>query len=209
MLESLGWGASRPHSVAFGKWTVIQWLASDDDDDARPEDVKIRALIVDGRNKDWTTGIAHDVTERTFVVQRMYRLNDSLPQEPGATQWRWERGAWLLVDRVSGKIQAINLATFDSGASSVKWFRDYAAYCGVADDGRKAFAVVMQLGRRKPVLKKELSGAPGGKAQVCPAPEWQRNPARVTFASGGESFTYTVASRAIDIAPASEDDDDP
>ena len=208
ILESVGRCASKPHTVVFGKWTTIKWL-SGDDDNAKAEDLKIRALIVDGRTKEWTTGIAHDVTERTFVVQRMYRLNDSLPQESGSPRWQWERGTWLLVDRVSGKTQAINLTAFDSGASSVSWFRDYAAYCGLTDDGNKSIAVVMQLGRRKPVLKKELSGFPGEKTRACIAPEWQRNPARVTFAPSGQSITYTVATRAIDLVPASDEEDDP
>jgi hypothetical protein len=29
--------------------------------------LKIRALIVDGAVKEWTTGEAHDVTDRSFV----------------------------------------------------------------------------------------------------------------------------------------------
>ena len=35
------------------------------------------------------------------------------------------------------------------------WFRDYVAYCGVSDTGEKLSAVVMQIGRKKPLLKKE------------------------------------------------------
>jgi hypothetical protein len=30
-------------------------------------------------------------------------------------------------------------------------------YCGVADDGKKTYAIVAQLSRRKPALKKPLS----------------------------------------------------
>jgi hypothetical protein len=40
--------------------------------------LKIRALLVDGVLKEWTTGEAHDVTDRSFVVRRVIRLNDSL-----------------------------------------------------------------------------------------------------------------------------------
>ena len=41
--------------------------------------LKIRALLVDGVLKEWTTGDAHDVTDRSFVVRRAIRLNDALP----------------------------------------------------------------------------------------------------------------------------------
>src|SRR5205823_1297807 len=98
-----------------------------------------------------------DVTERTFVVQRMFRLNDSLPQDSGPTHWRWDRGGWLLVDRVSGKVQPIPLSEFDPAVSSVNWFRDYAAYCGISDDAQKHFAMIIQLGKRKALLKKSLA----------------------------------------------------
>ena len=54
------------------------------------------------------------------------------------------------------------------------WYRDYAAYCGVSDDGKKLFAIVFQIGRRKPVLKKALGEAGGGDGpdSECPAPGW-------------------------------------
>ncbi len=70
--------------------------------------LKTRALLVDGRVSEWTTGEAHDVTDRSFVVRRALRINDSLPTDkPGdklATgqqtgHWVWQRGPWLLVDR--------------------------------------------------------------------------------------------------------------
>lgn len=205
--QGVGWTAPKPHIVALGKWSTVKWLRGDDDN-AKSEDLKVRPLTVDGKSKEWTIGIAHDVTERTFVVQRVYRLNDSLPEESGGTRWRWERGAWLMVDRITGKVQAINLVGFDSYASAVSWFRDYAAYCGTSDDGKKTFALVVQLGRRKPLLKKELAEI-SQSGEVCPTPAWARNPARVAFAPSGQAFTYTVASHAVDIVPASEQEDDP
>ena len=88
---------------------------------------RIRPLFVDGRTKEFTTGTAHDVTDRIFVVQRVYRLNDLLPQEAGPNRWRWERGGWLLVDRISGRAQPVPLPAFDAYYSEVSWFRDYAA----------------------------------------------------------------------------------
>src|ERR1017187_3690791 len=36
---------------------------------AGEQELKIRALLVDGALKEWTTGDAHDVTDRSFVVR--------------------------------------------------------------------------------------------------------------------------------------------
>jgi hypothetical protein len=60
-----------------------------------------------------------------------------------------------------GHISAIALPEFDPYYSVASWYRDYAAYCGVSDDGKKIFAIVFQVGRRKPVLKKPLGDAGG------------------------------------------------
>ena len=67
--------------------------------------LKIRPLLVDGAVKEWTTGDAHDVTERSFVVRRVFRLNDSLPGDK-LGHWVWQRGPWLLVDRVTGHVES-------------------------------------------------------------------------------------------------------
>jgi len=97
----------KQHVVAFGKWTSVKLLAGDDE--STPVDMKVRALFVDGRTKEFTTGAVRDVTDRMFVVQRAYRLNDLLPQEAGPSRWRWERGGWLLVDRIGGRLQPVLL----------------------------------------------------------------------------------------------------
>ena len=191
--------ASKPHAVSLGKWSTVKLLVGDEEN--TQAEMKIRALMVDGRVKEFTTGAAHEVTDRIFVVQRAYRLNDLLPQEKsGPSRWRWERGGWLLVDRVSGRVQTITLPTFDAYYSQVSWFRDFAAYCGLSEDASKRFAVVVQLGRRKPLLKKTVGEKTGIPANAsCPAPVWARAPARVTFDPPGEAkFTFTVRSHAVD-----------
>jgi hypothetical protein len=205
LLAPLIFAAPKQHVVTFGKWTTIKWLVGEDESTAI--NVKIRPLLVDGRIKEFAIGAAHDVTERTFVVQRMYRLNDSLEHDTGPTRWRWERGGWLLVDRVSGKVQVITLPTFDPYFSAVTWFRDYAAYCGLSEDGKKVFAMVLQLGKRKPFLKQPLGSSDADMPDsACPTPAWQRAPSRVTFSPNNEQkFTYTVRSRAVDLL--AEDDE--
>jgi hypothetical protein len=205
LLGSRSLSAAKPHFVGFGKWTSIKLVL--EGEEKRTKDLRVRPLLVDGRTKEFTTGQLHDVTERTFVVQRAYRLNDSLPQETGAVHWLWQRGGWLLVDRVTGKVQTILLPAFDPYSSDVNWFRDYAAYCGISDDGQKPFAVVAQLGRRKPVLKKALVDPSDGKDLECATPIWQRDPARVTFEPKNEAkFTYTVRSRAVDFISSDADE---
>ena len=89
MLASSVWAASKPHVVVLGKWTTVKFQA---DDDNSAIDVKVRPLFVDGKTKEFTLGAAHEITERIFVVQRIFRVNDSLPQESGPARWRWEKG---------------------------------------------------------------------------------------------------------------------
>ena len=48
---------------------------------AGESELKVRALLVDGVVKEWTTGDAHDVTDRSFVVRRVIKLNDTLPND--------------------------------------------------------------------------------------------------------------------------------
>jgi hypothetical protein len=175
-----GRGASKPHVVTFGKWTPIRRCVGPNE--GKCLDLKVRGLYVDSRTKEFTLGTPHDITERLFVVRRAFRVNDNLPVEnASAPRWVWQRGGWLLVDRITGHVSANALPEFDSYYSVASWYRDYVAYCGVSDDGKKLFAVVYQVGRRKPVLKKSL-GEPGEDDMPdseCPAPAWDRRPARV------------------------------
>jgi len=195
LLHFIAVAASKPHVVSLGRWTSIS-IRADAGEEATT--IKIRSLYVDGRTKEFTIGTAHDVTEHTFVVQRIYRVNDSLPQQSGPTQWQWQRGGWLMVDRVSGKIQQLALSEFDPETSAAYWFRDYAAYCGLSDDGQKVSAVIMQIGRRKPLLRKYINDS-NDSHPACAAPVWDRDPVRVTFAhTAGKKLTFSVKSRAVD-----------
>ena len=194
---------TKPHVISLGHWTSISVRT---DEGEEPTTIKVRPLYLDGRTKEFTTGPAHEVTERTFVVQRIYRMNDSLPQQPGPAQWQWQRGGWLLVDRTSGKIQQLALANFDPDSSAANWFRDYVAYCGLSDDGQKLFAVVAQIGRRKPLLKKAI-GDVSDSHLACAAPAWERDPVRVTFASIlDQKLTFSVKSRAVDAITQDENE---
>lgn len=161
--------------------------------------MKVRPLLVDGRQKEWTTGEAHDVTDRSFTIRRAMRLNDQLPGE-SATRWSWQPGPWLLVDRTTGHIAALHLPDFDNMVSEAVWFRDYAAYCGVAQTAKGGlFAVVAQLGARRPVIQKQLGPwpQPASAGPACQPSEWQRAPLRATLhPTGGDAITFEVLGSA-------------
>jgi hypothetical protein len=181
-------------------------------------DLKIRALLVDGALKEWTTGDAHDVTDRSFVVRRAIKLNDALPgdaktpvdkPEPPDRHWVWQRGPWLLVDRVTGHVVALKLPDYDPGVSQVSWFRDYGAYCGVTASGKSLFAVVGQVAARKAVLAKKLAAfdAVNHAEPVCGAAEWQREPLRVTFhPAGRDAVNFDVVPGSAVLVEDSEDE---
>ena len=186
------------HVISFGKWTSVKWP---DATGKKPLELKVRPLYVDTHLKEYTTGAPHDLTERLFAVRRVFRINDALPQDT-SIQWQWQRGGWLLVDRASGKISQLSLPEFDPYYSTASWYRDYVAYCGVSEDSRKLYAMVVQMGRRKPVLKKDV-GEPGGDDapdSECPAPKWERAPSRVTFEPDDtQKLLFTIRGRVVDI----------
>ena len=213
----------KPRTVQLGTVKQVPYSKAGDPAGAGPEEtiLKTRALLVDGRVSEWTTGEAHDVTDRSFVVRRALRINDTLPGDtlpadslpansipagktakPAAEHWVWQRGPWLLVDRVTGRVTALKLPDYDPGASQVAWFRDYGAYCGVTTTGKSLYAVVAQVGLRKPVLAKKLAAydAASHPWPVCSASEWQREPLKVTFHPAGReaaSFDLTAGSATL------------
>ena len=208
LLPRTAGGVPKPHVLSFGKWTTVKWFVGAGQD--KPFDLKVRALYVDSRLKEFTLGTPHDVTDRLIVVRRAFRLNDALPEEPASIpNWRWQRGGWLLVDRITGHVSPINLPEFDAFYSKAAWYRDYVAYCGVSDDGKNLYAVVAQLGRRKPILKKALGDAPADDKpdSACPAPSWQRQPVRVSFSSPvDQKLTYSVRGHAVDVVNDEEEE---
>jgi hypothetical protein len=212
----------KAHTVGLGATRKVPYTKAGDPAGASPseESLKIRPLIVDSVVKEWTTGDAHDVTDRSFVVRRVIRLNDSLPTDAAkkdsarvANAWVWQRGPWLLVDRVTGHIVALKLPDYDPGVSQVSWFRDYGAYCGVTSSGKSLYAVVAQVSARKPVLARKLEAfdAENHPDQVCTPPEWQREPLRITFHPAGKdaaSFDIVPGS-AVLIEDAGDDPETP
>ena len=221
----------KAHTVVLGAVKKVPYSKAGDPAGAAPGPdadigtLKIRALLVDGALKEWTTGDAHDVTGRSFVVRRAIRLNDTLPGDK-QEHWVWQRGPWLLVDRVAGHVTALKLPDYDPGVSQVSWFRDYAAYCGLAANGKSLYAVVAQVAARKPVLARKIaafdaagqsapsapsaaSAPPAPAAPACAPPDWQREPLRITFhPAGKDAMSYDfVPGSAVLVEGASDEDE--
>ena len=198
---------AKTHVITLGKTLNVQWFVTPE----KSLPIAVRPLYVDGKLREFTLGDAHDVTDGSFVVRRAYRINDYLPDDRKKVPiWKWQRGDWLLVNRRTGNVSAINLPDFDPFYSVVSWYRDYAAYCGMVDDGAKVSALVVQLGNKKPVLRKPLAAAKTGEQpdSECSAPKWQRDPVRVTFErAGGQALTVDVRGRSADIAEKPEKED--
>ena len=221
----------KPHQVTLGTVKQVPYSKAGDPAGAAPEEtsLKTRPLFLDGREIDRTTGDAHDVTDRSFVVRRALHINDSLPGDlvadkaadkaagkPATGQqsqhWVWQRGPWLLVDRASGRVTALKLPNYDPGASQVAWFRDYAAYCGVTVTGKSLYAVVAQIGARRPVLSKKLSAydLENHPSPVCSGPEWQREPLKVTFhPAGRDPASFDLVGGSAVLVEDSDDDSEP
>jgi len=188
--------AAKPHIVALGAAKKVPYSIIGDPAGATSDDkeLRVRPLIIDAKIKEWTTGDAHDVTDRSFAVRRAIRLNDALPIDK-TEHWVWQRGPWLLVDRVTGHVTAIKLPDYDPAVSNIVWFRDYAAYCGLGATGHQLYAVVAQVAARKPVLAKKLGAwdPEDHPKPVCAPSTWQREPLRVTFqVTGADQVSYDL-----------------
>jgi len=222
----------KAHVVVLGAARRVHYSKAGDPAGAAAgeEELKIRALMVDGALKEWTTGDAHDVTDRSFVVRRVIKLNDTLPTDkngPGdkavtadkavaadkPEHWVWQRGPWLLVDRVTGRVAALKLPDYDPGVSQVSWFRDYGAYCGLTPSGKGLYALVSQVAARKAVLRRKLMALDEEDRPdpACGPAEWQREPLRVTFHPAGKgAVSYEILpGSAVLVEDAGEEGETP
>ena len=83
------------------------------------------------------------------------------------------------------------------------------AACPITE--KKLYTVVMQLGRKKPVLRQEIGAASQGEepGSDCAAPTWEKNPARVTFhPKRGQPSSFIVRGHSADIAPGSSEEEE-
>jgi len=199
LLSGSSFAAPKAHSVALGRWRSVEVRT----EAGEKQPLKVRELIIDGKAREHVTGAVHEVTDRFFVIRRAIRLNDALPQDARNPQWIWQLDVWLVIDRQTGRVTALNLPAFDADTSQASWYRDYAAYCGASDDVSKSYMVVSELGRRKPLVRKEYPGP------ACAAPRWERSPSRVTFTAAGEKTSFVVHAHSADLQPETADEEGP
>src|SRR5690242_3918794 len=101
--------APRQHTVVLGRVRTV----TAPDQNGRPQSIKVRELLVDGRVREYTSGSPHDVTDRLFVIRRARRINDTLPGEAGPRdRWIWQLEGWISVDRLTGHVAQLNLPAF-------------------------------------------------------------------------------------------------
>jgi hypothetical protein len=203
--------APKVHTVTLGAIRKVPYTPPDATPATKADEsstLKVRPLFVDDRQKEWTTGESHEVTDRSFTIRRALRLNDALPTD-SAPHWIWQPGPWLLVDRTTGHITPLHLPDFDPAVSDVVWFRDYAAYCGIATTAKGGlFAIVAQLGARRPVVQRQIGPwpQPNHFIPVCQPAKWQRLPVRVTIQpTRGEPNTFDVVGTASLIEEGEEE----
>jgi hypothetical protein len=214
LIGALGSLASaKGHTVSLGAGKNVPYSSLGDPSGALPNEkqLHVRPLVIDDKVKEWTTGDSHAITDRSFVVRRALRLNDSLPGDK-TEHWIWQRGPWLMVDRLKGNITALHLPDYDPAISNVIWFRDYAAYCGLTASGKQLYAVVAQIAARKPVLAKKLSAWSAGENQTpaCVAAVWQREPLRITFQpSGATAVSYDLVGLSTVLVEDGDGNEDP
>lgn len=205
--------AAKVHSVAIGAWRKVPYTppsAAISGTPSQPDTLRVRPLVIDGQVRDWTTGEIHEITGRTFVARRAVKLNDALPEEAGS-HWLWVLGPWVLVDRASAHVTVLHLADFDPAVSQVTWFRDYAAYCGVNSTGKHLYAVVSQLGVRRPLIAKPIAKwtADDHPTPACAAATWQRQPLQVVFhPTGSDALTYQIFGLASALVEGGETPDE-
>ena len=80
---SQSWAATKVHTVFLGTGKIVPYSAIGDPAGAltTEKQLRVRPLLVDDKIREWTTGESHAITDRSFVVRRALRINDSLPND--------------------------------------------------------------------------------------------------------------------------------
>ena len=78
-LVAMAANSPKVHVISYGKTMAVKLYLGPDESKTAP--MKVRALFVDSKLREFVTGTVHEVTDRLFVVRRAYRLNNSLPAD--------------------------------------------------------------------------------------------------------------------------------
>ena len=198
--------APKVHTVTLGPVHKVPYTPAFSTPDSKDDDsttLKIRPLFVDSKQKEWTVGELHNISDRSFAIRRALHINDALPNDAGE-RWVWQPASWIVVDRTTGHITALHLPDFDAAVSDAVWFRDYAAYCGTSAPAARSakaegvgtlVAIVAQAGTRKAVAQRAIGRWPQPEhaGPVCTPAKWQRLPMRATIQpTSGDPVTFDV-----------------
>jgi hypothetical protein len=81
------------HTVTLGTVKRVPYAPPEATPNNKSEEattLRICGLFVDDRQKEWTVGEMHEVTDRSFGIRRALRINDALPGEVAG--WTWQPG---------------------------------------------------------------------------------------------------------------------
>jgi len=155
----------KPHVIRFGKRTTVKWLAGADED--RPVDLKIRALYVDTRLKEYTTRAPPEVTDRLFLVQPVFP-----PERQLARRARWNASlavaaGWMPSGRSGyrGPVAPIALPEFDPFLFERQLVSRLHRVLWRVGRWQEVVCIVAQLARRKPSRRKRWAKP---RATMCP-----------------------------------------
>jgi hypothetical protein len=200
--------------VPFGEWISAQWPNATGQ---RTLDRKVCPLFVDTRLQEYTTGTPHERTDRLFLVQRAFLLNDALPAENAPLK------------RAPIRTPRAGSGSAEAGCSSTNRPRDPSpsSTCpssipSIEDKlvsglrrllrgiGKPQEALRdSRLGRsRKPILRKD-TGEPVGTDDPdseCPPAIWERTSMRVTFQPDDkQKLVFSIRSRTVDVVNDAEE----
>src|SRR5438270_7535847 len=89
--SALAGAAAKPHVVSLGPAVQTRLFIGPAED--KTVEMTVHALYIHSKLKEFTTGPRHEMTDRLFVVQRAFRINDALPDDPKKQpRWLWQRG---------------------------------------------------------------------------------------------------------------------
>ena len=192
------------HTVFLGPWHSVPYSPNPDASTPSQSRLRVRALVVDGRIADWTTGPVHLITPTSYTVRQAVRINNSLPSDPHQ-HWIWQLGSWLAIHRLTGHVAVLHLPGYDPRVSNVAWFRDLAAYCGLRGVVKPRLTLlVARIGTRVALVSNKIT--PWNPARnpallstpACAPVTWKLNPLRVRFQpSVGKPYIY----RFVDNTP--------
>ncbi|HSK45699.1 MAG TPA: hypothetical protein VLA83_17615, partial [Candidatus Binatia bacterium] len=113
LLLGSSFAAPKAHTIVLGQWRSVEVRT----EAGEKQPLRVRELLIDGKQREHTSGKPHEVTDRFFVVRRAIRLNDALPLDARDPQWIWQLDVWLVIDRQTGRVTALNLPAFDADTS--------------------------------------------------------------------------------------------